>query len=148
MYEDLKTLSDKLQEAKKEVAKKGEKAVKAAFKELFDKYPKILEVRWEQFTPYFNDGDACEFSVNGWYVMTEETAGEKMDDGADADDGDCVYDDPRYTEEYSVKDAKMKSDIQKIFDLAGEEAMELTFGDHAEVRATRKGFQVEECSHD
>ncbi|UDL15302.1 hypothetical protein SEA_KUDEFRE_73 [Gordonia phage Kudefre] len=26
-------------------------------------FPEVEAVRWEQYTPYFNDGDACEFGV-------------------------------------------------------------------------------------
>lgn len=27
-------------------------------------FPEVDAIRWPQFTPYFNDGDACEFSVH------------------------------------------------------------------------------------
>jgi hypothetical protein len=46
----------------------GEAAVKEAFKELFDAYPEIRSVVWTQYTPYFNDGDTCEFSVHEFDV--------------------------------------------------------------------------------
>jgi len=32
--------------------------------------PTILEFGWTQYTPYFNDGDTCEFSVHGLWVRT------------------------------------------------------------------------------
>jgi hypothetical protein len=36
-------------------------------KELFIAYPELNSFGWEQFTPYFNDGDPCEFSSNHDY---------------------------------------------------------------------------------
>jgi hypothetical protein len=32
--------------------------------------PTIVEFGWSQYTPYFNDGDTCEFSVYGTWVRT------------------------------------------------------------------------------
>ena len=33
------------------------------FRPFFEKYPQISEVYWNQYTPSYCDGDACEFSV-------------------------------------------------------------------------------------
>ena len=32
--------------------------------EIFDKYPSVESVGWPQYTPYFNDGELCHFSVH------------------------------------------------------------------------------------
>jgi len=32
-------------------------------KPLFEEYPEVNEISWQQYTPYFNDGDSCEFGV-------------------------------------------------------------------------------------
>lgn len=40
--------------------------------------PNVLEFGWTQYTPYFNDGDICEFSVHSPWVRTV--------DDVDADD--------------------------------------------------------------
>lgn len=57
------TLNDLLVEFKTKIRAEGEDIVKNAFSTLFDKYPTLEAIRWEQYTPYFNDGDPCEFSV-------------------------------------------------------------------------------------
>ena len=46
----------------------------AMFKELFDKYPNVSSIGWVQYTPYFNDGDECTFSVylDDLYVNKEQ----------------------------------------------------------------------------
>lgn len=33
--------------------------------------PFIVRFGWHQYTPYFNDGDPCVFSVYGFWVLTE-----------------------------------------------------------------------------
>ena len=35
---------------------------------LFDKHPKLEAVSWTQYTPYFNDGDVCEFAAHTDYL--------------------------------------------------------------------------------
>lgn len=39
-----------------------------------------VEVRWDQYTPYFNDGDICEFYVNEPRFHTPEVGEEDGDD--------------------------------------------------------------------
>ena len=67
---DLKTLSenfDKLNAeiaaAKKTMQGQSTGLIEAAVQQLFDACPEIGQVHWTQFTPYLNDGEACEFSV-------------------------------------------------------------------------------------
>jgi hypothetical protein len=48
--------------------------------------PGIEAIKWRQYTPYFNDGDACEFSIHGASVKLSETFGFSEDDG-DYEDG-------------------------------------------------------------
>ena len=65
-------LFDELKEMKaaydRKLQQEGEAAVKDAFKDLFDKYPEVRSVVWSQYTPYFNDGDVCYFSVHEFDV--------------------------------------------------------------------------------
>jgi hypothetical protein len=42
------------------------------FKEVFEKYPEIKSFSWNQYTPYFNDGDECLFSVGDVWPCLEE----------------------------------------------------------------------------
>ena len=41
-----------------------EEDFKGWFTEFFALYPMVTTIRWTQFTPYFNDGEPCVFSVN------------------------------------------------------------------------------------
>lgn len=49
-------------------------------------YPEVEAVRWEQYTPYFNDGDVCEFGVREPRIkFVGEDAGGDYDDGFSED---------------------------------------------------------------
>lgn len=67
-YEALKKNFDDLNasiaSAKKEMSEKSKGFIEAGAKNLFDKYPFLHCVHWTQYTPYFNDGEACEFHVH------------------------------------------------------------------------------------
>jgi hypothetical protein len=79
LFDELKTIKA---EYDRKLQQEGEAAVKDAFKDLFDKYPEIRSVTWTQYTPYFNDGDTCTFSVHDFDVSlgTDETLRAEIDE--------------------------------------------------------------------
>lgn len=44
-------------------------------------FPEVEAVRWEQYTPYFNDGDACEFRIYDASVKLVGVPGRFIEDG-------------------------------------------------------------------
>jgi hypothetical protein len=63
--EELKVLSKEYYD----MIKKEEDMISKIFlstlkEEIFDKYPSVESVGWPQYTPYFNDGELCHFSVH------------------------------------------------------------------------------------
>lgn len=138
MYESLKEIAKIIEDAKKTVKEKSQEALKASFKELFDAHPTILGLRWTQYTPYFNDGEPCRFSVNEPYAKFVDTA----EDAGDYGDGFDII--PWRKEDQS--DATRA--IDDLFGLIAQDVMLESFGDHAKITATRDGFEVDEYSHD
>jgi len=123
----------------------------------------VTSVRWEGYTPYFNDGDACEYGVNEASVSLDfgDEEGGEMDDGFYSEwdlyefgEGDTWEE--RYrnrTHTVNGKDAAHVSKALKEFNktLTGGQHNELLkrlFGDHAQVTATREGFDVEFYDHE
>lgn len=114
--------------------------------------PRVEAVRWRQYTPYFNDGDACEFHVVEFTVRIADT------DGALAEWQDGFYG------EYNLapfdREAKRRIPHPEFADIytawkalepaAGhcEEFLGESFGDHAQVTATSEGFDIEFYDHD
>lgn len=120
--------------------------------------PGVESVRWTQYTPYFDDGEACVFHPYDAYV---KVAG--SDDEGESGDG--------YLGEYDLFDYTNGYDSPKVFGEFGGHPGEpiyaalkefedvLTngrhyvvlsqkFGDPAEVTATTAGFDVEYYEHD
>lgn len=111
-------------------------------------------VRWEQYTPYFNDGEVCEFRVHELLV---KMAGD--DESGDYDDG-FVYDFAPYEynvvtrtydylpikEEHKAAEAARRVLAHELGSF--EEFLYDTFGDHAQITATTAGFDLATYSHD
>lgn len=144
------------------------------FSGLFVKYPDLLGVRWTQYTPHFNDGDACEFGVHELCIKHKGVKGD-----CDEDDDDFgwtwdlpsdyafdrkwlkeEYDSEKYVTRRKEESASFSSEdayLEFIKDLKAvnaevqgipEDVMEDLFGDHVQVTVTREGMEVEGYDHD
>jgi hypothetical protein len=108
----------------------------------------IEGVRWTQYTPYFNDGDSCEFYVNEPYVKTSFNG----EDDGDFEDG--------FIDSYDIKRLDGISDgvkeniatkIKEITSLISsipENVMYSVYGDHKQITITAEGTEVEDYDHD
>lgn len=132
----------------------GEAALKEAFTELFDKYPELESVTWAQYTPYFNDGDACTFSVHGFDMDLSDKAPEEWNElfeewaGGGYHYGESLSD---YGDKIKKKAPKLSELQDAVSELAGEipdDVLEYIFGDHCQVTVTREGMEVSEYDHD
>jgi hypothetical protein len=61
---NLKELQKQIKAFAQETKKRNEAFFKEAVKSVFEEHPNVQSFSWTQYTPYFNDGDACEFSAN------------------------------------------------------------------------------------
>lgn len=134
----------------------------------------VAAVRWEQYTPSFNDGEPCRFSVHRvsvklegfevpedgfessedrWYDEDEEVFLDSYElyEYAVNDDGSKDYDVHVYEiqgiQTRGIRDALDK--FEKLLDNGAHYAWLMTsFGDPAEVTATSDEFAVERCEHE
>lgn len=157
----LDEMRKKMEEAKKEVEKYGKEALSEEFAKFFEANPSVIAVRWEQFTPYFNDGEACEFSVREPAVKIEgmpDDVGEAEDGFMNSYDFDYEFrkggphvDHPKAQEFLALK-KPLTALGNTICASAVEDVFLATFGDHVQVTATRKGskinFEVDDYDHE
>lgn len=126
----------------------GEAAVKEVFKEFFEAHSNVESVYWTQYTPYFNDGDPCYFSVHDFHLELAEAETEDEDD-EDEDEDNTDYEMSAWylsrKEDPELK--KLGEDLGTLSDIP-DDVLESVFGDHCKVIATRDGFNVKEYSHD
>ena len=65
----LDDINKEFEARKKSVCETIFEDMKALFAYGAEKFPKLVKAFvWSQYTPYFNDGDACEFSVGDLYI--------------------------------------------------------------------------------
>ena len=100
-------------------------------KVVFDAVPALEKIEIIQYTPYFMDGDVCEFSISSvsFYDDVEKSHGYE-------EDFDCP------SEQQVLKDALNK------FIYQNDELMKTMYGDHAIISITREGTEVDEYEHD
>jgi len=157
LTEKLKELQNKLEKVKKEIKEEFALEFKKETSKYFEKYKWLKEISWSQYTPYFNDGDSCEFSVNaettinGCTLYSKELYNESyttilMDD-EDIDEFIKKCDnDSSIIEEYlelSVLVDKLMQFLSNNSDIALE-----LFGDHVKVSIQGDGVFTEEYEHD
>lgn len=136
-------------------------------KEFFDKNPGITGVVWTQYTPYFNDGDTCVFSVQDptfTNAPVDELSDIRWGDYEGDTEGVWAADNVGYVLE---SDREYHQDTKNAILAVGgvdaaacalfskavgssemEDVMQAMFGDHVKVIATREGFDVEDYDHD
>ncbi len=134
------TLVEGLVKARAAVAEAGKGAVGALFKAFFTEHPFIKAIGWAQYTPYYSDGDPCEFDVREFYVCTKGDV--------DFSEVTRLHDEEIFLDSYSVEDASTKEALRLIERSKSDEIFKEAFGDHVMVIATPSGFHVNEYSHD
>jgi predicted RNase H-like nuclease (RuvC/YqgF family) len=73
------SLKKKISKAQKQIEKLKDQLVDdsqtlftASCREIFEKNPDFNSFSWTQYTPYWNDGDSCEFSANTDYLYIDD----------------------------------------------------------------------------
>lgn len=146
-------LNEKLaifEKQKNDLAKELKKDLKSVLKEIFKTVPSIKSIYWTQYTPYFMDGDTCEFSIYEIIVSNSKDefvhyAGddEFEDDSLWAENADSV------SHKY-VPDAEQRKLLKDFSDMIfnSQDFLQEIFGDHVRVIGTKSGFKTEEYEHD
>lgn len=82
-----KTLQEQINALNDKMRKNSKELMKEAFRSFLEKYCEVVEnIFWTQYTPYFNDGEACEFSVHDVFILFKD------DEDACEYEGSSIYD--------------------------------------------------------
>lgn len=99
-------------------------------KKFFQKYNYLKSYGWTQYTPYWNDGDVCEFSVYA--------------------DPDSIYINNKSY--YDIEDVEtfkeITSDIIGFLRLFDNDEFQYIFGDHCKITIYPSKIQIDSYSHD
>jgi hypothetical protein len=127
--------------------------------------PYIASFGWQQYTPYFNDGEPCVFGVStAWFRTVDDSqdAGRydlEVDYGSHPTLGEIKgayegsYPNRRFVETEYVGEHESALRACKALSAAldgGEfdDVLQANFGDHAQITVTREGIDVEYYEHD
>lgn len=155
---EVKDKIKEIQEAKKAYLKLIKSEGKGLVKQLLDlldnlfaEIPTLVEVRWNQYTPYFNDGDVCEFRIGDARFKFAADPSAPVPEAPTEDEeeyDDDEEDDWEYS--YSIKNKQLKKACEQFSKTLNdlEEVLEITFGDHVEVFASKNKIHTKEYEHE
>lgn len=150
VLKEVTDLTEAFNRQRQEIIEKMKPNFHSLFKPFLTANPDVKELVFEAYTPYFNDGDTCEYSFNELRIVLNS-------DEEDSWDWDYGWseDELRYSR---TLDATTKSKLENLFaqlkpiDTAfhqiPEEVMEGIVGDHVRVKITTSGIETEDYDHD
>jgi hypothetical protein len=155
---EIKEKQKEIKDLQDQLRKRSNEVFKEAFDQIFNKYERLDNFSWTQYTPYFNDGDACRFSAHTDYIYVN---GEHVDDcdwmneknviswgtynrEKRVYEGRVEVDNPNYDPEMS---AAVES-VKNILNLFDNDFFEKQFGDHMRVTVSRNGVSTDYYEHD
>lgn len=91
LRQNFNTLKQELAALRAQAQDRSKELLHAEFRAFFEKHGEsVKSVFWTQYTPYFNDGEPCRFSVGDLYLLLWEDA-ENADISFDGE-GSVLYD--------------------------------------------------------
>lgn len=142
------------EELHQEIEEKREKATglfKIALKEALDGVLKegITKIKWRQYTPYFNDGEACIFSVHEpVYYIDNGIVPTYFSLEEEDEDGGWYYYSSYTAEKNKIKILESVEKLQLMFTDLDNFYFLNSFDDHAEITYDGQEFEVNDYSHD
>lgn len=113
--------------------------------DFFKENEDVHSFEWQQYTPYFNDGDPCTFRSSHGYCKINAVCAE---DGDDADSESVFSADGKDLEYDSKEYKKLRKAVAGFMSNFSEDDLERCFGDHVTVNVTRDKVKIEEYEHD
>lgn len=165
--DELKAAQDEIRQKQEELAEQSRKIGKDLFRkgadDIFKSFPEAKAFAWTQYTPYFNDGDECLFSVNTYNTCVFETE-DISEEWVQARNDDLGYafelygrtdgygKDSDYFKKYygNIPEWKLAAGVavNGLIQAIPEGTMRDMFGDHIKVIVTPDDILVEDFAHD
>jgi hypothetical protein len=137
----LSELSGKRKAIEEKAREEAKQILAPGLQQFMKEHPEVKAIGWTQYTPYFNDGDPCEFSVGEIFASIAD----ERDDSLYGDGWVELYSKPE--EGFSAETWTALIELNKTLSGSDEELL-AAFGDHVKVIVTHEGVEVEEFDHD
>lgn len=161
VVKEFEKINTEFQNQKTQACEKFKAAFEAFMKDFFKLVPQVKQVHWDQYTPYFNDGDTCTFSVNEPYFSNYLHNSDEDDYDEDEEDEDTEKED-KY--EWGITTWEIRDQEYTTYGLNEEQKNLLVFvndmiygnedffyemyGDHQQIIITEKGIENDYYEHD
>lgn len=154
LFEQIAKGKEEINKIKAELSDKIKENFHGLAKELFLGFPELKSFGWRQYTPYFNDGEACEFrsmhdypTING----NDENYGESEQEEGVLDivslGSETIYKinvgripNPDYNPYYK----EIVDTVKEFLSQFDDSDMKDLFGDHMTIHVTEEGIEVED----
>ena len=143
MFNKLKKAQENIDELRRQMNERFKEEFKPAMREWLATTPEIVSIRWRQYTPYFNDGDACSFGMHDVYYKPAPNINVNSKYGSDYDDG--FYGPYQFTESPELE-TKLRELTKLLYSFS--DTFEVVFGDHTMITISDQEIEVEEYDHD
>jgi hypothetical protein len=146
MFDEIRAKTTALNEQIAVLRKEAADQTKPLLQEFMREHPQVKQIKWAQYTPYFNDGDPCVSGVSDFGFFFE---GDDLD--VSHYEGDLPW--RGYSPEWEKASVCSKETYDACLSLAKElggmdDVLETLFGDHVQVSVTPDGVSVDEYDHD
>ena len=143
----LADLKAKIAKLNAEVKEASVNALNEGFEDIFNAFPTLTSFSWNQYTPYWNDGDECTFRVNEYSVFPRFT-----DEPADSEED--YQDAGEFNEDgASPEHNKAFKQIRELIGAIDEDTMKSVYDNHVTVVISKNEdgkivSSTEEFEHD
>jgi hypothetical protein len=154
----LREKQEGIKKLKEEMLEASNKIFTEMTKVIFEEHPKVKSFGWNQYTPYFNDGETCAFFANTDYIYINGMSvdeSEWINENIITSYGTWNREEKVYEDRTEVPNLNYDSELVRANDEIkeflcnfDEEFFMSQFGDHAEVTVTSEGVSVDEYEHD
>lgn len=175
MADKIEELVEKVKSLQAQFLTVGKEAIGEVFKEFFASTPGVKSVSWDQYTPYFNDGDECVFGMHELCLHLDEDAlvedmrnfladNQSSSESMREDQSTMIgliaeKERPSYYKFDSITRTSLNEQekliatnfenlCKKLRRDELKDMYKMVFGDHVTVIATPDGVETEECEHD
>ena len=144
------TLIENYNKMRDEFTAKCRKEINVLLQDIFKEFPELNVIKWTQYTPYFNDGDECIFSVHAPIFSNCDPEDENLTSyGYDGDDENVWTEDGYSDKSYLPGLKAVYKKFEKIIQSdTMSDVMKDAFGDHSEVTVSRSGIVIGDYEHD
>lgn len=147
-YQDLRA---RIKELKDQIKDEVKTFFTEEAEKLFRANPNLQSFAWTQYTPYFNDGDACYFGVRDDPEYDISVNGVRGSNAGPEYPSNAKYGSPAYKQYESLKKEALVDHykVAEFLQQFDEEDMKTMFGDHVKVTVHRDGnVEIDDWDHE